>query len=395
MFVGTNFILVGLFAHNFPALGFEWGRTFTGLESKNVELDCLHRGKPMCCSAITPRSKRELRATHNPHCLESITYRQSRYEIEQFEKVDELMRMNDLGQRKFALLDFIVSDEQIKKAKIWLAQVRTLMTKPGESGSLHDAKDYLSEFMHTRKCPGKKEEIWVEHIEPLSIHIRHPFAFETLDDFKHILKHDLSFKNAYKALNISHVGLINNDHILLSPGHRRLGKKYMFDAGTSSFTSSLFWFVCGFGQMGINFDQIFGWEMTLLEPNSFWDEVPSAYKPLYHFYNVPVSGNSSHDNSPLKMIKQIATTHDFVAFKLDVDTPGVELPIAFEILSDRHLNSFIDEFFFEFHFQDEFLAPPGEWNKLASYGNFSMTRKGIMNFFLDLRKTGVRAHYWP
>jgi len=97
----------------------------------------------------------------------------------------------------------------------------------------------------------------------------------------------------------------------------------------------------------------------------------------------------------LMTIQQVASTHDFVVFKLDVDTPGIEIPIALEVLSNPVINSLVDEFFFEFHFQDEFMAPPSEWSNLAAHGNFSLSREGIMNYFLNLRKTGVRAHYWP
>jgi hypothetical protein len=37
---------------------------------------------------------------------------------------------------------------------------------------------------------------------------------------------------------------------------------------------------------------------------------------------------------------------DFVAFKLDIDTPEVEIPVALEILKDSHSTGLIDEVFF-------------------------------------------------
>jgi hypothetical protein len=104
-------------------------------------------------------------------------------------------------------------------------------------------------------------------------------------------------------------------------------------------------------------DSIHAWEVTLLEPNSFWKEVPPSINYKYHFYNIPISSNSTDKESPLRIIKAMTTVDDFVAFTLDIDAPLVEIPIVLEIASNPKIANLIDEFFFELHFQCELMCP--------------------------------------
>ena len=104
-------------------------------------------------------------------------------------------------------------------------------------------------------------------------------------------------------------------------------------------------------QRKIAFDQVFAFEMTLLEPNDYWGRVPMKWLPYWHFYNVPISENKQMSFSPIRLIQSIASKQDFVAFKLDIDSPSVEMPIAIELLTDDRISSLIDEFFFELHFR--------------------------------------------
>lgn len=94
--------------------------------------------------------------------------------------------------------------------------------------------------------------------------------------------------------------------------------------------------------------------MTLLEPGEYWSGVPSKWRPYMQFHNIPVDAGLDAPNSPLNYIRLIATPNDFVSFKLDVDKPNIEIPIAMEILhdqSDPPLSALVDEFFFELHFR--------------------------------------------
>lgn len=91
--------------------------------------------------------------------------------------------------------------------------------------------------------------------------------------------------------------------------------------------------------------------MTLLEPTDYWNRVPPNWKPYWHFHNVPIASDIHHPDSPIRYIRQIASVQDFVAFKLDIDHPDMEMPIALSLLANNTLSSLIDEFFFELHFR--------------------------------------------
>lgn len=143
-------------------------------------------------------------------------------------------------------------------------------------------------------------------------------------------------------------------------------------------------------------DQIFGWEYTLLEPESFWDHVPIRYIGLYHFFNAPISPDITARHSPTRLIKQIASPDDFVSFKLDIDTPAVEIPIVLEILKNPELHPLIDEFFFELHFRCEVLMDCGwGYGMPDTFQGLGLDRPSALKLFRDLRKNGIRAHFWP
>ena len=104
--------------------------------------------------------------------------------------------------------------------------------------------------------------------------------------------------------------------------------------------------------MGIEFDNLFGWEVTLLKPTDFWTRVPQKYRDKYSYVNIPISADVNHPSHPLAVMRNLKITpDDFVAFKLDIDTSSVELPIAILLLQNDEFTSLVDEFFFEFHFR--------------------------------------------
>ena len=149
-------------------------------------------------------------------------------------------------------------------------------------------------------------------------------------------------------------------------------------------------------QRKIGFNQVYGWEMTLLEPTDYWRRVPAKWKPFWHFYNIPIAADAEHPDSPLRVIKQIADKDDFVAFKLDIDHPEMEMPIALSLRDDKAMAGLVDEFFFELHFRCEVMTSCG-WGKRVpkeSHG-LKLDRPDVMQFFIDLRNNGIRAHIWP
>ena len=92
----------------------------------------------------------------------------------------------------------------------------------------------------------------------------------------------------------------------------------------------------------------------------------------------------------------LASPQDFVSFKLDVDHPDTELPIALNILSDPSVSSLIDEFFFELHFRCDVMTRCGWGNDIPNeLHGFTFDRPHVLQYFRDLREKGIRAHIWP
>jgi hypothetical protein len=112
--------------------------------------------------------------------------------------------------------------------------------------------------------------------------------------------------------------------------------------------------------------------------------------------NQPVSSHHNDSGSVLRAIKQIAWEQDFVSVKLDIDTPEIEIPIFLDILHNDVYSDLIDEFFFELHFQCEFLMFCA-WgrNIPAEVHGFKMERSNVMKAFQTLRYKGIRSHFWP
>jgi len=133
-----------------------------------------------------------------------------------------------------------------------------------------------------------------------------------------------------------------------------------------------------------------------LEPENFWNHVPLRYVGLYNFFNAPISADVSARHSPTRIISQLSSPDDFVSFKLDVDTPSVEIPILLDILNNTKIHSLLDEFFFEFHFRCELMMDCAWGNGMPEeYLGLKLDRPTALKVFRDLRKAGIRSHFWP
>lgn len=423
-----------------PASGcIKWGNTFdVPLQSKNVARPCsLPDGRAICCSAVNPspsdyfskpignnynpavsrRNKEDennLGGKEDEICTIQKTYISSPQELRDLAMADKISTISDDhtdATRFKTLMEYVLHPETLKNSTKWLSRVSFHMGLDHVSEDLltHDDYEYLSRFEVTRKC-GAKTERWIEWIEPVTITARHPFAFGSCRPVRPLLSPETP-----------RVGRSNVDYVLLQSGKALFDQSYnsatgrrwkysnngrrirnqpvrhfMLDAGTSTFDSSLLWFTCGFAQRKVGFDRVYAWEMTLLEPRDYWRRVPMQWKHNWHFYNVPISANSSEADSPIRFVQAMAQPEDFVAFKLDIDSPDYEMPIALSLLSDESLASLVDEFFFELHFRCEVMTSCG-WGKRVpkeSHG-LVLDRPQILRFFIDLRKKGIRAHIWP
>ena len=149
----------------------------------------------------------------------------------------------------------------------------------------------------------------------------------------------------------------------------------------------------------MSFDRVIAFEKNLLEPRNFWNRVPLKWQPFWSFYNIPINISHFSDGSspsPLYYIKRLAVQDDFVAFKLDIDYPEIEIRLAQEIAANLDgITSLIDEFFVEIHFRCEIMTQCGWRQDMEDVNGFSLDRLPVMLFFQELRHKGIRSHYWP
>ena len=351
-------------------------------------------------------------------CYESRRYFPSSYELQQRYMAKKLSNITDSKVRKEMLLDFLTSTVEVNNSIAWLKTIREQMSSFQVPEIITPNVDKLCYFQVERRCHNANgngssvESIytWKEWIEPLNVILRHPFALSRgyVTGFEDVYARFQSFTPSQFQRNIS-----SPDHILLQSAlshynHSRLGykkngtgirnKHYLLDAGTSTFRSSLMFLICAYSQRKISFNAVFGWEKTHLNPREYWSNVPRNMLPYIHFFNTPINPGMNDHNSPLQLLKEIATEDDFVAFKLDVDNADVELPIIHAILRNEHsIARKIDELFVEVHFECDLMSQLGfpSGNIFDPVTKKRLRRDYAFDIFFDLRKMGIRAHVWP
>jgi hypothetical protein len=134
-----------------------------------------------------------------------------------------------------------------------------------------------------------------------------------------------------------------------------------------------------------------------LDHVKYYTYVPPKIIPYLHLVNAPVSANVQDGLSVMRMIDQIASEEDFVAFKLDIDTPEVEIPIFLDILRNPERSAKVDELFFELHFHCEVMQECG-WGSHHipnEFQGFKLDRETALLAFQEIRFKGVRSHFWP
>lgn len=136
----------------------------------------------------------------------------------------------------------------------------------------------------------------------------------------------------------------------------------------------------------MKYNEWFLWEVTQQNISKIKEEVPSDIVDKYHYFNTPIEIDINSNNNPLNYIKKYQKK-SYVIFKIDVDTPSVEIPIF------DHLLYFDDvipnEFYFEYHFYCPYMM---RWWIDGVDNNCSLYCATMK--FLHLRKKGIRSHPW-
>lgn len=170
-------------------------------------------------------------------------------------------------------------------------------------------------------------------------------------------------------------------------------RKILFDAGGTHFMDAMNFFTSEYERRGIVFDEVHVWEAQPQGTEAYWQgtppEVRMKWEPRLFFYDgVPVTATPGDDNNPVYRIHTRCRPNDFCAFKLDIDTPSVELPIVEQLLASPALTgATLDEFFFEHHVHG--LMQYYGWGTQVN-GTFADSYA----MFTKLRQLGVRCHSW-
>ena len=250
---------------------FEWGHTFggSGAKSENLQYDCTHNGQPICCDLLKDDDRSPPVATGDmsvtvPACVIKKVYVSSPYETRHMEIAAELNTILDFDQRKNAFVKHVRAD--VNASTIWLDLVHQHMQSENDPPVTAEHLEYMSRFQVTKSCTGARthhSSSWIEWIEPLSIHARHPFALGrcggvyeeypgvALQSSDHVLVH--SGKSIHEATALTrhnHTKFVaHRNHHTEHRGSHLQTRNYLFDAGTSTFDSSLKWFLCAYLQV--------------------------------------------------------------------------------------------------------------------------------------------------
>ena len=256
-----------------------WGHTSAALiKSENVLFDCIKPdGNKVCCAAVNQshawsrgigidyeRYTHSVERKNTPRhafgkCEVTKEYIPSPYELRDLQYAKDLQSISDINIRRDKLLTYVTTDEMIDNSTRWMNRVKIHMESEVTPPLTDDDFEFLSRFHMTKVCRHDDGRVvkseWDEWIEPLTIHIRHPFAFADCGA--------LTEKYYRKMLQTnSKVGIGNVDYVLLQSGMsqhnqslhghhsgNQMRKHVMIDAGASTFDSSLFWFTCGYSQV--------------------------------------------------------------------------------------------------------------------------------------------------
>jgi hypothetical protein len=144
-----------------------------------------------------------------------------------------------------------------------------------------------------------------------------------------------------------------------------------------------------FARHGIEFDAIEAWEGSTTE-NDFYSTVPEEFKARTVYHNEWIATDASESPFVPSVIREKTSKDDYVVFKLDIDSKAVETSIVEWLLADSNDDlDWIDELFWEHHV-DNYLMNPN-WGNTA---DMTKDLRDSYDYFLQLRRKGVRAHSW-
>jgi hypothetical protein len=246
-----------------------------------------------------------------------------------------------------------------------------------ENGPTNDFDPSIFSYLEYKQIVGGRK-IQVP-IEPLTAPLRHPFFCREMPSCA-----EDPFQDICQQL------LVDLNYLLLPPSEKTLleptSKKYLFDLGGTPVFGKSLWLPEHYHSIGMEFDHVYAWEATKLDPDDVWNAIPPWMVHSFHWINVPCNESTSKlIRNPIEMIKGLRK-RDFVVIKLDIDHPWLEMQFIDQILAPE-VSAKIDVLFFEHHVK---------YVEMLRYWGHEPTQSfsDSLTLFEKLRKVGIRAHAW-
>ena len=339
--------------------------------------------------------------------------------------------VTNLEERKFQVCELIYKGKDLKHSIDWVTRnIELMKNNYGTSFIWQPNSDSLySKMRYQFRCSGDVQDEAIAAlsgtkmemlIEPLVGNTRDPFTmcetmpegipealanrqgWDSIQSKRHLLMGPYS-PMRFQTTSLSEWSpwTLDRSHLLPDPATLAVmqGRRIiLFDLGAALYGSwkdlgeaaSTKYFVENFQmRRGIKFTHIYAFEYTINLPTEIWSQVPEDILPFYHYINVGVESTPNGRFNPLSVLKKIATPHDFVVIKLDIDSPHIENPLVEQLLNTPQLLALVDEMTYEHHV----YAP----EMVSSWGDLprDVTLMQTYSYFTRLRQAGVRMHSWP
>merc|ERR1712192_102229 len=139
---------------------------------------------------------------------------------------------------------------------------------------------------------------------------------------------------------------------------------------------------------GFDWTRIEAWEGTT-PASQFYSTVPSKWKKKIDYHQQFISTTPfEHPFVPSVILSKVFNHVAHVVFKLDIDSKAVETAVVDYLLKWDHVQV-LDEFLWEHHVDNYLMASNWQGSQ-----DMSRTIADSYQYFLKLRKLGVRAHSW-
>eukprot|EP00540_Astrosyne_radiata_P009728 CAMPEP_0116840616 /NCGR_PEP_ID=MMETSP0418-20121206/10461_1 /TAXON_ID=1158023 /ORGANISM="Astrosyne radiata, Strain 13vi08-1A" /LENGTH=766 /DNA_ID=CAMNT_0004470937 /DNA_START=167 /DNA_END=2464 /DNA_ORIENTATION=- len=245
--------------------------------------------------------------------------------------------------------------------------------------------EILSKFYFEDEVTG---ETFVEYIEPLVSHLRHPLA--------KCIRGAVPFEG-----RINHLLMFHRSYLFPIPTAGRAFKEqkfYYIDAGPALWHRgkggpSLAPFVSLYRRHGIEFDYIGVWHPSEYRI-AFQKSVPVEFKDRVEYHREWIAGEPRDNETFIPhWVRNNTLPGDFVMYKMDVSKrePTEEKVVKYLLSEEgREDANRITELYWEHHVKGNYFVQEG----LEPGDDASQSLNASYHLFLQLRQVGIRAHGW-